>query len=190
MRHVTNQVARRPRRLLGLRLTPGRLALAVFRLPLHAYRHGAGWLFGRTFLEFTHTGRTTGRPHNAIAMVLHYDEATREAVICAAWGARTDWYRNLQAGPAVNVQLGRDSYPPGQRFLSDDEAFDVGVGFRRGHPHRLRLLSNVLGWGDLDDDEALRQFVHSHPFVAFRPAVTTGHDAAQCDAVRWRRATR
>jgi deazaflavin-dependent oxidoreductase (nitroreductase family) len=169
MSHVTNEGAHR-RRLLGLRREPGRLALAVFRLPLRAYRNGAGWLFGRTFLEFTYTGRRTGQPHDAVAMVLHYDEATREAVICAAWGAGTDWYRNLQAGPAVKVQLGRDSYVPEQRFLSDDEAFDVGVAFRHDHPHRLRLLATFLGWGDLDDDDAVRRFVHGHPLVAFRPA--------------------
>jgi hypothetical protein len=37
---------------LGLRRKPGRLALAMFRMPLRAYRHVAGWLLGRTFLEF------------------------------------------------------------------------------------------------------------------------------------------
>jgi deazaflavin-dependent oxidoreductase (nitroreductase family) len=188
MSHRANQAAHQQRRLVGLRRTPGRLALAVFRLPLPAYRHGAGWLFGRTFLEFTHTGRTTGQSHDAIAMVLHHDETTGEAVICAAWGATTDWYRNLRAGPAVNVQLGRDTYRPEQRFLSDDEAFDVGVGFRRDHPHRLRLLSKVLGWGDLDDDDAMRQFVHGHPLVAFRPAdaVTPDDGITKPQAVRRR----
>jgi hypothetical protein len=51
----------RPRKpLLGLRRKPGRLALAMFRMPLRAYRHDAGWLLGHTFLEFAHTGRKTG----------------------------------------------------------------------------------------------------------------------------------
>jgi deazaflavin-dependent oxidoreductase (nitroreductase family) len=128
---------------------------------------------GRTFVQFSHTGRTTGRRHDAVAMVLHYDEATQEAVICAAWGPNTDWFRNLQAGPAERVQLGRDRYAPVHRLLDDDEAFQVGVSFRRHHPHRLRLLSAVLGWGDLGNDDAVRRFVHDHPFVAFRPAGDT-----------------
>ena len=34
----------------------------------------------------------------------------------------------------------------------------------------LRLLSAILGWGDLRDDDALRTFVREHPLVAFRPA--------------------
>jgi hypothetical protein len=54
------------------------------------------------------------------------------------------------------VQLGRDRFVAEHRFLSDDEAFAVGDMFRRDHPHRLRLLSMILGWGELDDDDALR----------------------------------
>ena len=152
------------RPLLGLRRRPGRLALAVFRMPLSAYRHGAGWMLGHTFLQFTHTGRKTGRPHDAVAMVLCDDEVTREVVICAAWGPRTDWYRNLHACPAVKVQFGREPFTPVHRFLTDEEAFDVALRFRSDHPYRLRLLSTILGWGDLRDDAAVRQFIRTHPF--------------------------
>jgi deazaflavin-dependent oxidoreductase (nitroreductase family) len=167
---IEHESGAKGRPLLGLRRRPGRLALAVFRMPLSAYRHGAGWMLGHTFLQFTHTGRKTGRPHDAVAMVLRYDEVTREAVICAAWGPRTDWYRNLHAGPAVKVQLGRESFAPVHRFLIDEEAFDVARRFRSDHPYRLRLLSTILGWGDLRDDTTVRQFIRTHPFVAFRPA--------------------
>jgi deazaflavin-dependent oxidoreductase (nitroreductase family) len=159
-----------PRRLLGLRRNPGRLALVFFRMPLSAYRHDAGWMMGRGFLEFTHVGRKTGKPHDAVAMVLRYDEAARETVICAAWGPETDWFRNLRAGPALKVQLGRDSFTPEHRFLAEEEAFDVVVEFRCEHPHRLRLLSTILGWGDLRDNDAAHEFIRTHPFVAFRPA--------------------
>ena len=162
-------VAPERRRLLGLRRKPGRLALALFRMPLRAYRHDAGWLLGHTFLEFTHLGRITGQPHETVAMVLHYDEGTREAVICAAWGPETDWFRNLSASPATEVRLGRDLYEPQHRFLTVEEAFDVAVVFRRDHPHRLRLVQSVLGLGDLGDDTALGEFVMAHPMVAFRP---------------------
>src|SRR6476659_9794947 len=109
---------RRP--LLGLRRKPGRLALALFRMPLRAYRHHAGGLLGHTFLQLTHVGRRTGQPHDAVAMVLRYDKATSEAVICAAWGPDTDWVRNLRAGRARRVQLIRESFTPEHRFLGDD----------------------------------------------------------------------
>jgi deazaflavin-dependent oxidoreductase (nitroreductase family) len=158
------------RSVLGLRRKPGRLAVAVFRLPLKAYQHNVGPAVGRTFVAFTHVGRTTGRPHQTVAMVLRYDRVTGEVVICAGWGPQTDWYRNLQACPAVTVQLGGQTFTPEQRFLSEAEACDVGRQFRREHPHRLRFFSTVLGWGDLRDDARLREFVRTHPFVAFRPA--------------------
>ena len=131
--------------LIGLRRKPGRLALAVFRMPLRAYRHDAGWLLGHTFLEFVHTGRKSGQPYETVAMVLRYDADAHEVVICAGWD--TDWVRNLRAGPAVQVRLGRESFTPQHRFLSNDEAFDVAVGFRREHPRRMRLISTILGWG-------------------------------------------
>src|SRR5512135_481026 len=122
------------RPLLGLRRKPGRLALAVFRMPLVAYRHDAGWLFGRTFLAFVHVGRKTGKQYETVAMVLYYGPTTRQAVICAGWGPDTDWVRNLQAGPATRVRIGRESYLPLHRFLSEDESFAVVEAFRRAHP--------------------------------------------------------
>jgi hypothetical protein len=74
------------RPLLGLRHRPGRLALTLFRMPLRAYRHNAGWMLGHVFLEFTHTGRNTGQLHQAVAMVLDQNPSTGEVVICAGWG--------------------------------------------------------------------------------------------------------
>jgi len=156
------------RALLGLRKKPGRLALALFRLPLSAAH--SGHLPGRIFVTFVHTGRITGQPHEAVAMVLRSDEATREVVICGAWGPDTDWVRNLRAGPVTRVRLGHESFVPEHRFLSDEEALDVVRHFRRHHPARLRLASLALGWGDLRSNAAARDFVHSHPFIAFRPS--------------------
>ena len=105
-------------------------------------------------------------------MVLRYDPDAHEAVICAGWGPDTDWVRNLRAGQAARARLGRESFPPQRRFLSDKEAFNVVVQFRREHPRRLWLITTILGWGDLRDDAAVRGFIGTHPFVAFRPAAS------------------
>jgi deazaflavin-dependent oxidoreductase (nitroreductase family) len=155
--------------LLGLRRRPGRLALVVFRLPLLMYRRGWGWLLGDTFLLLVHAGRTTGKRYSTVAMVLRYDARTREAVICSAWGQDADWIRNIQARPALQVQIGRDSFTPQQRFLSEDEGLAVLAGFRRRHRQRSRLIASVLGWGDLGSDAAARDFVSTRPFVSLRP---------------------
>jgi deazaflavin-dependent oxidoreductase (nitroreductase family) len=157
-------------RILGLRRQPGRLALAIFHLPLPLYRRGWGWLLGRTFLVLTHTGRKSGKIRETAAMVLGDDRATGEAVICSVWGENTDWIRNLRSHPALRVQIGRDSFAPEQRFLSEDERLAVAIEFRHRHPLRLRLLAAVFGWGDLRSDQAAREFVRTRPFVGLRPA--------------------
>ena len=156
--------------LLGLRRKPGRLALAVFRLPLPLYRRGWGWLLGHTFLLLVHAGRKTGKPHSATAMVLRYDPQTREAVIFSAWGQDTDWIRNIRVRPALQVQIGPESFTPQQRFLSEEDSVAVVAGFRRRHPWRLRLATSIMGWEDLRSDAAAREFVSTRPFVSFRPA--------------------
>lgn len=167
----TSHSGHRTRPWLGLRRRPGRLALAVFRVPLPLYRAGWGWLLGRTFLLLVHAGRKTGQQHSMTAMVLRYDAATHEAVICSAWGPTTDWIRNIRARPALEVQIGRESFTPRQRFLSEDESFAVTVEFCLRHPARLRVVRSVFGW-DLRTEAAVRDFVHRHPFVAFRPDTT------------------
>jgi deazaflavin-dependent oxidoreductase (nitroreductase family) len=161
---------RAKRSLLGVRRQPGLLALAVFRLPLPLYRRGWGWLLGHTFLLLVHAGRKTGAPHSTVAMALTYNHDTHEAVICSAWGQNTDWIRNIRVRPALQVQIGRASFTPEQRFLSEDESFAVAVEFRRRHPWRMRLITSILGWGDLRSDTAVRDFVRGRPFVSFRPA--------------------
>ena len=159
---------RSSRPFLGFRRRPGRLALAVFRLPLPLYRAGWGRLLGHTFLVLTHVGRRTGAPHDTAAMVLAEDRTTGEAVICSVWGPNADWVRNLRANPAIRVRIGRASFTPQHRFLTDEEAVAVVQHFRRHHPVRARMVQAALGL-DIRSDTVVRDLVRTRPFVAFRP---------------------
>ena len=85
---------------------------------------------------------------------------------------KLDWVRNVRARPALQVRIGRESFIPEQRFLTEDERFDVAAEFRRRHPWRLRLLTLIFGWGDLRSDAGLRAFIRTRPFVPLRPAAT------------------
>jgi deazaflavin-dependent oxidoreductase (nitroreductase family) len=167
---MTMTTTRTGRPLLGLRRTPGRLMLTVFRIPLFLYHRGRGEYLGRTFLRLVHVGRRTGAEHEMVAMVLGDDLVTGEVVICSGWGPDVDWLRNLHAGPAKRVDIGCESFVPVHRFLTEDEAVSVAVDFRLRHPHRMRLIATILGWGDLWSDAGVRRFIAGHPFVAFRPA--------------------
>jgi deazaflavin-dependent oxidoreductase (nitroreductase family) len=140
------------------------------RLPRPLYHRGWGSLLGHTFLLITHVGRKTGEPHETVAMALTYDPERQEAVVCSAWGPNTQWMRNLHAHPALRIQIGRETYVPEQRFLSEDEAVAVALEFRERHPWRLRLFAAILGWGDLSSEAEVRELVRARPFVSFRPA--------------------
>lgn len=139
------------------------------RLPRPLYHHGWGRLLGHTFLLITHHGRNTGKRRETVAMALTYDVGTKEVVVFSAWGPNTEWIRNLRARPALQIQIGNESYTPEQQFLSEDESVAVAVAFRQRHPWRMRLFAAILGWGDLSSEEAMRQFVRRRPFISFQP---------------------
>jgi deazaflavin-dependent oxidoreductase (nitroreductase family) len=157
-------------RVLGLRGKPGVIALTVFRLMPVMYRLRLGRLFGHTFLLLSHRGRKSGRVYQTALKVLGFDRGTSEAIVVSVYGATTDWMRNIEASPAVLIQIGGRRFVPRQRFLTEDEAFAAAVAFRTRHPRQLRLFSLVLGWGSLATDTAVREFVRTRPFVAFTPA--------------------
>ena len=115
-------------------------------------------------------------------MVLTYDPEPQEAVICSVWGEKTDWIQNIRVRPPLRVEIGRESFTPERRFLTEDESLEVAIEFRRRHPHRLRLLTRILGWGDLGSNAALREFVRSRPFVALRPTAASGRNATSVRA--------
>jgi deazaflavin-dependent oxidoreductase (nitroreductase family) len=169
----------RERSLFGLRRQPGRVALLFMRLPRPLYHHGWGRVLGHTFLLITHQGRRTGKRRETVAMTLAYDPETRRSVVCSAWGPNTEWMRNLRAYPALQIQIGSETFVPQQRFLSEDEAVAAAIAFRDRHPWRLRLFATILDWGDLGSEAAVRELVRSRPFIAFAPAPAPAPDAVE-----------
>jgi hypothetical protein len=41
-------------------------------------------------------------------------------VVLSAWGEKADWYRNIEAVPALEVRTGGQRYVPEQRFLAPE----------------------------------------------------------------------
>ena len=100
------------------------MALA-YRRPYGVYRWFAnapvgstGWVLGYRVAQITHRGRKSGRIRRTILEVLHYDPKTHEVLVVSGWEGKTDWYRNIQHEPALEVRLGRVHYRPDQEFLS------------------------------------------------------------------------
>jgi len=143
----------------------------VLRLPVYLYRAGLGWLFGRRFLYLVHRGRTTGRRRDTVLEVVAFDERKPEAVVVAAWGARSDWYRNIMASPPSAVWVGRQHWPnPRHRVLPPDEMAAVLADYGRRYPRSWRALAPRLGMDRELSESTAREAAARFPAVAFAPA--------------------
>src|SRR5262245_27560996 len=88
---------------------PGPLLRKLLRAPARLYDWHGGWLLGSRFLRLTHHGRRSGRTYQTVLEVLSC--ASGEFVVVAGFGPKTDWYRNLQAGSAIEVSVGGGNSP-------------------------------------------------------------------------------
>ena len=146
----------------------------VLSLPTHLYRAHLGFLLGHRFLVLVHEGQRSGRRHETPLEVVRYERRSKEATVVAAWGRKTAWLHNVEAGLAREVWIGRSRYVPAVRRLDVDEALAVLERYERrsGLPRTLvwAVLSRLLGWRYDGTAAARRRAAEQLPLVAFRPA--------------------
>jgi deazaflavin-dependent oxidoreductase (nitroreductase family) len=144
-----------------------------FKFPRLLYRMHLGWFLGHHRLLLTHQGRKTGLLRQTALDNLRFDPVTKECLVVSIYGEQSDWYQNIQAHPAVEIQTGRDRFVPVQRVLTLEEAKDVMTAFWRRHPRWVRLGLRLLGY-HYDDTEANQQAILSSlRVVSFRPKVSS-----------------
>jgi hypothetical protein len=84
-------------------------------------------------------------------------------------GEKADWYRNIEAAPALEVRTGGQRYVPEQRFLAQEENHAVISDYGRRHPQAFRAFARVLGYPLDGTETARRELACSLRSVAFRP---------------------
>ncbi len=137
------------------------------RAPTLLYRVGLGRLLGGRFLCIVHRGRRTGKLRRTVVEVVDFDSAREEVLVVAGWGSRTQWYRNLEAAPALEVAFGRHRWRrPRQRFLDEGERAEALTVYEEQHPRAAAALTRRLGGGG---ESALAELAGRLPAVAFRP---------------------
>lgn len=114
----------------------------AFRLPIWIYRLGLGRILDHRLLLIVHRGRKSRLLREAVVEVVRYDRASHACVVMAGWHGTTDWYRNVQAEPALEIRVGRERFAPAQRFLTTDETIAELRSYVERHP---RLARQVLG---------------------------------------------
>lgn len=146
---------------------------AFFDAPRWFYSHRLGWLMGRRFLALSHVGRKSGIERQSILEVACYHPKTQELIVASAFGAKADWYRNIQASASHRVRVGRAEFVPDQRFLEPQEARAVAEEFCHKHRFEARLAIPVfvaMGAAARAKFSDPVDLMASLPMVAFRPA--------------------
>jgi deazaflavin-dependent oxidoreductase (nitroreductase family) len=141
-----------------------------FKLPLFFYRLGLGWIFGKRFMVLTHVGRRSGTVYQSVLAILAYDAATRQIKAVSPWKT-SNWFRNIQATPALEVQTAGVRYQPRQRFLSPEEIAAAFVQFRHERPIFGRMVARIPGWNIDSTYEEFLELARTLRGVAFEPKV-------------------
>ncbi|GIK37939.1 MAG: hypothetical protein BroJett011_17720 [Chloroflexota bacterium] len=144
------------------------LMVPIFKLPAFLYRLRLGWLLGQRFMQIAHIGRRSGKVRRTILAVLRFDEKTKEVYAVSAWPG-SDWYYNIQAAPALQVEIGSVRYVPAQRALSPEEITTTFIEYRRKRPLFSRMICRIPGWKWDSTYEEFLELARTLHGVAFRP---------------------
>jgi len=104
------------------------------------YRRGFGPT--RAILLLTTTGRKSGQPR---VTPLQFEEVDGEIYVASARGPAADWFKNLQANPNVQVQLGRRAFAALAEPVTDPARIAGFLALRlRRRPLMVRLILHLF----------------------------------------------
>lgn len=151
------------------RKPPKGLSRWLFRVPIHLYRLGLGWVFGSRLMLLTHTGRVTGRQRQVVIEVVGGDASDGSYLACSGFGTGAAWYRNVLATPLVRIQVGNRRMTAVASPLGEDEGGEVMATYGPRNPRAARALCRFMGFA-VDGSEADYRAVGRHlPFMRFTP---------------------
>ena len=104
--------------------------------------------------------------------VVAWDPSAREAIVMSGFGRKSQWYRNVLAGGAVQVTIAKVRFKPAVRFLDADEAGEIMGDYERRNrvlaPIIRRVFSRLAGFPYDGQRGARTRLVQILPLVAFR----------------------
>lgn len=151
-----------------------RLLACLVRLPVGLYRVGLARKLGRSTLLLTTRGRKTGRRRTT---PLNYWTDGDVTYVLSGMGTHSDWLRNLQADPHVQVQIGELRFDAQADSVLDPVAYRRVLGswaeqrLRSAPPPALGRIMRRFGF---DYEQSVRQHLAEDlpaPIVAIRADV-------------------
>jgi deazaflavin-dependent oxidoreductase (nitroreductase family) len=121
---------------------PGKLLWAINRIPTWIFKLRLGRLFGSRFAMITHRGRKSGRPRTVIVETADGSIESGRLVYIVAYGKRAQWYKNLQAGPAISIEIAGSVYrQPRHELLTPEGTEQAIAGYWKRYPRLARFLA-------------------------------------------------
>ncbi len=157
---------------------------ALLHAPAYLFRAHLGFLFGERLILITHTGRTSGRRYRTPVEVVEHDRDTAEYIVCSGTGPHADWYENLAAHPADQVQVGNRHWRPVQRFLPQAEAAELCARYERRHPATASRLLESMGNRYDGTDAGRLAMMERMPMVGFGYSSGSGRFSPGHEPVR------
>ena len=139
----------------------------IFKQPILLYKLGAGPLIGNQVLLLTTIGRKSGSERRT-ALGYTYKPEIDTYYLTAGWDGRTDWYRNLQANPQVNVRVGKRNFDCLSRSVSEEEAVRLLQEYVDTNPFASQLWPELTGEPFDPSEEGLRHAIPHFPMVALK----------------------
>ncbi|MGB5433143.1 MAG: nitroreductase/quinone reductase family protein, partial [Acidimicrobiia bacterium] len=92
-----------------------------------------------------------------------------EYIVTSGTGSKADWYRNIQASPAVAIWIGSSRYPTAQRFLPTEEAVEVMKNYEQEHPKTAAKLEAMMGVSHDETQDSWNAMMQQIPMIGFTP---------------------
>lgn len=150
---------------------PTLLQKYFFKIPLFMHKLGfGGWerLIGAQWMLIATTGRKTGKRRETLVDVMDYNPTADTYYIEAAYGSHADWFKNIQANPLFNAQVGRRKFIAQAEILNEGDTGEILVQFFRRKPAYTRSVMAMVGMKFKDEDE-LRVLGKNLTLLAVKP---------------------
>ena len=132
------------------------------------YSLGLGPLIGRIILILTTTGRRSGLKR---VTPLQYEMIGDDYYVGAARGTKSDWVRNIQSCPQVEVRVGAKQFQSTAEVVTDASRFADFVEIRlQRHPRMIGLImQKAHGLPKRPSREQLKDLAKDEVFVIVHP---------------------
>ena len=116
----------------------------LVRLPIWIFKARAGALLTSRLVMLEHIGRRSGARRYVVLEVVDHP-APETFIVPSGFGAKAQWFRNIQTNPRVRIYVGSHAPAPATaRQLDQTEADSVLAEYRAKRPQTWKRFKPVL----------------------------------------------